>query len=158
MFVYSVRASTVKFFAVIAITLAVVISAIAIGNSTAITTSAAGGVELGGIKTNEDRLEFIAQFGIEVTGEPKETVSFAVPESFDSIISGYNEIQKSQGLDISKYKNKKVTRYTYEIDGYGDYKGPVFVNLIVYRNTVVACDVSSADPSGFVEPLIKLNG
>ena len=90
-----------------------------------------------------------------MAGEPKESVTFSVPEDFDKVIAGYNELQKSQGLDISKYKNKKVTRYTYEIDGYGDYKGPVNINLIVYRNTVVACDISSADPTGFIEPLMK---
>ena len=155
MFVYSVRASTVKFFAVIVLTIGILVGAIAIGNSGAVVASASGNINFGNIKTNDDRLEFISQFGIEVTGEPKESVTFSVPENFDKIISGYNELQKSQGLDISKYKNKKVTRYTYEIDGYGDYDGPVNVNLIIYRNTVVACDVSSADPTGFIEPLIK---
>jgi hypothetical protein len=87
---------------------------------------------------------------VEVSGEAKESVSFTVPENFDTVIAGYNELQRSQGLDISKYKNKKVTRYTYEIGSFGDYDGAVFVNLIIYKNTVVACDVSSADPHGFV--------
>ena len=155
MFVYSIRASTVKFFAVIVLTLGVLVGAIVISNSGAVAASADGSINFGNIKTNEDRLEFIAQFGIEVAGEPKESVTFSVPEDFDKVIAGYNELQKSQGLDISKYKNKKVTRYTYEIDGYGDYKGPVNINLIVYRNTVVACDISSADPAGFIEPLVK---
>ena len=155
MFVCSVRASTVKFFGVIVLTLAVLIGALALG-SAAVEASAVAKVDFDGIKTNEDRLEFSAQCGIEVAGEPSESVSFTVPENFDKVIAGYNELQKSQGLDISKYKNKKVTRYTYEIDGYGDYSGAVNVNLIVYRNTVVACDVSSLDPSGFVAPLVKL--
>lgn len=155
MFVYSFRASSLKFFAVIALTLAVLITAIAVGQAGAVTVSASAEVDFGGIKTNEDRIEFISQFGISVDGEADESVTFSVPEDFDAVISGYNEIQKSQGLDISKYKNKKVTRYTYEIDGYGDYKGPVCVNLIIYKNAVIACDVSSADPDGFVEPLVK---
>lgn len=155
MFVYSFRASSLKFFGVIALTLIVLISAIAIGQAGALPASAAGEIDFGGISTNDDRIEFISQFGIEVSGEPSESVTFSVPEDFDTVISGYNEIQKRQGLDISKYKNKKVTRYTYEIDGYGDYDGPVYVNLIVYKSAVVACDVSSADPNGFVEPLVK---
>ena len=155
MFVCSVRASTVKFFGIILLTLTVLIGAIAFGNS-AVEASASVGVKFSGVKTNEDRLEFISRFGIEVAGEPAEVKSFTVPENFDKVLSGYNELQKSQGLDISRYKNKKVTRYTYEIDGYGDYKGKAFVNLIIYRNTVVACDVSSADNGGFVEPLVKL--
>ena len=155
MFVCSLRASTVKFFGIVVLTIAVLVGALAFGN-TAVEAAASATVKFSGIKTNEDRLEFISRFGIEVAGEPCEVKSFSVPENFDKIIAGYNELQKSQGLDISKYKNKKVTRYTYETDGYGDYKGKFYVNLIVYRNTVVACDVSSADRGGFVEPLVKL--
>ena len=157
MFVYSVRASTVKFFAVIALTVAVLVGAIAIGNSHAVAASGTAGIKFSGIKTNEDRIEFISQFGVDVTGEPTETVTFSVPENFDKVIAGYNEIQKAQGLNLEKYKNKKVTRYTYEIDKWADYEGPVCVNLIIYRSTVVACDISSKDPTGFVEPLVKLN-
>lgn len=156
MFIFSVRGSTVKFFGVIVLTLAIMIGAIIIGNSGAVAASAESGVNFGGIKTNEDRLEFISQFGIEVSGEAKEEKNFSVPENFDKVISGYNELQKSQGLDLTKYKNKRVTRYTYEIDGYEDYKGAVLVNLIVYRGNVIACDVSSADPTGFVKPLVRL--
>ena len=66
MFVYSVRASTVKFFAVIALTVAVLVGAIAIGNSRAVAASGTAGIKFGGIKTNEDRIEFISQFGVNV--------------------------------------------------------------------------------------------
>lgn len=155
MFVYSVRASTVRFFGVIVLTLAVLIGALVIGRSGTVAVSAASGVDFSGIKTNDDRLAFISQFGIEVSGDPKEEVTFRVPSKLEGVLADYNELQKSQGLDLTKYENKKVTRYTYEIEGYGDYTGPVCVNLIVFRNRVVACDISSADPSGFIEPLVK---
>ena len=155
MFVYSVRASTVRFFGVIVLTLAVLIGALVIGRSGTVAVSAASGVDFSCIKTNDDRLAFISQFGIEVSGDPKEEVTFRVPSKLEGVLADYNELQKSQGLDLTKYENKKVTRYTYEIEGYGDYTGPVCVNLIVFRNRVVACDISSADPSGFIEPLVK---
>lgn len=155
MFVCSIRASTVKFFAIVLLTLTVLIGALAVGNAV-VEASAGVGIDFGGIKNNEDRINFISQFGIKITGEPSESVSFTVPENFDRVISGYNELQKSQGLDISKYKNKKVTRYTYQTDSYKDYEGTVNINLIIYRNTVVACDVSSAEPGKFIAPLVKL--
>jgi len=155
MFVYSVRGSTVRFFAVIVLTLAVMIGAIIIGNSGAVAASGDVKINFTGIKTNDERLEFISQFGIEVTGEAKEEKTFIMPENFDKIIAGYNELQKTQGLDLTKYKNKKVTRYSYEIDGYEDYDGPVLVNLIICRGTVIGCDVSSQDPKGFIKPLVK---
>lgn len=156
MFVYSVRGSTVKFFAVIVLTLAVLVGVLTLGTNSALAVSGNSDISFGGIKTNEDRIAFIAQFGITVSGEPKETVDFSVPESFDLVLMRYNEIQRSQGLDLNKYKNKRVTRYTYEIDGYGDYEGSVMVNLIMHRNTVVACDLSSIGADGFVKPLIVL--
>ena len=155
MFVYSVRASTVRFFGVIVLTLAVLIGALVIGRSGSVAVSAASGVDFGGVKTNDDRLAFISQFGIEVSGDPKEEVTFRIPKKLEGVLADYNELQKSQGLDLTRYENKKVTRYTYEIEGYGDYTGPVCVNLIIFRNRVIACDVSSADPSGFIEPLVK---
>ncbi len=156
MFIYSVRSSTLKFFALISASLILLVSIFAFGGARAVEASLGVDVRLDGIKTNEDRLEFINKFGIEVVGEPKESESFAVPERFDRIMSLYNEIQKQQGLDLTKYKNKKVTRYTYSVGNYEGYEGEVNVNLIVYRNTVIGCDVSSVDPMGFVKPLIKL--
>lgn len=156
MFVYSVRGSTVKFFAVIILTLAVLVGVLTLGTTDVLAASVNADISLGGVKTNEDRIAFLARLGVTVSGEPKEEVSFSVPENFDVVLLKYNEIQRSQGLDLSKYKNKKVTRYTYEAQGYGDYEGAVMINLIVYRNTVVACDASSIGPEGFVKPLISL--
>lgn len=156
MFIYSVRGSTVKFFLLIAVTLVVLCAVLFFGSAGAVAASVGADVKLSGIKTNEDRLEFISQFGLSVSGEAKESESFSVPERLDRVLSEYNEIQKQQGFDLTKYKNKKVTRYTYSVGDYEGYDGEVNVNLIIYRNTVIACDVSSADPTGFVRPLIKL--
>lgn len=157
MFVYSVRASTVKFFAVIVLTLAVLAGVLIFGGIGGGAVSASSDViDFGGIKTNDDRVRFIADFGVEVEEAPIETVDFSVPENFDRVIMGYNEIQRRQGLDLSRYKNKKVTRYTYLVKNYEGYDKEVHVNLIMYKNTVIACDVSSADPTGFVRELVKL--
>ena len=156
MFIYSVRASTLRFVAVIALTVAALLGIIFLGRNEATAYTASTEVNFSGIKTNEDRLNFISKFTPGVTGEPSATVSFSVPEDFDRIMLAYNEIQKSQGLDITKYKNKKVTRYTYEVEKWGEEEVPVFINLIVYRNKIIACDVTSQDPSGFVKPLVNL--
>ena len=155
MFICSVRASSIKFFTVLLLSLAILTS-IFIGVNLTDTEAMSGAVDFSGIKTNDDRIRFIAQFIPEISGTEKEKVEFSVPENFDRILMSYNEIQKAQGLDITKYKNKKVTRYTYELPSYEDYEGTVFVNLIVYKGTVVACDVSSSNPDGFVKPLVKL--
>lgn len=157
MFIYSVRASTIKFFSVIALTLLVLVGILAFGGAgdgTVYATS--GNIDFSGVKTDEDRVAFISQFGIKLKAGTVEEEEFRVPENFDRVISGYNEIQKRQGLDLSRYKNKKVTRYTYEAEEYNGRSENVFVNLVVYKGTVIACDVSSTSPDGFIEPLVKL--
>ena len=156
MFVYSFRASSLRFFGIIALTVAVLITAVAVGRS-GDAVAASGEVEFMGVETNEDRVAFISQFGVKVSDREVESVTFSVPADFDKVISEYNEIQRAQGFDISKYKNKKVTRYTYVAEDSEGAEGTVYVNLIVYRDTVVAADISTADPKGFVKPLVKID-
>ena len=164
MFVYSLRASTLKFFAVVCVALTALITMITFipgydgGELGYITTGNQKEINYDKIKTNEDRVNFLAQFGWQVGSEPVETAEIVIPSEFDKIFTGYNEIQKRQGLDLSKYKNKSVTRYTYEVKNYEGYEGTVYANLFVYRGRVVGCDISSADPEGFVLPLIKSGG
>ena len=162
MFVYSLKASTLKFFAVVCVALTALVMMITFipsydgGEFKYITTGNETEINYSKIKTNEDRLNFISKFVSGVSGEPSETETFSVPENFDRIMLSYNEIQKSQGLDITKYKNKKVTRYTYELENWGDEGTPVFINLVVHRNKIIACDISSQDPAGFVKPLVNI--
>ena len=156
MFVYSVRASGIRYFLLVILTLIVLIGSIIIGNSDAALASAEGSVDFGGAGEHEGRVAFIKQFGYEINEAPVSESSFSMPSDFDRIITDYNEIQRRQGLDLSKYGGKKVTRYTYEVKNYEGYEGTVYVNLFVCRDRVIGCDVSSADPKGFVEPLVKL--
>ncbi len=152
MFIYSIRASTVKLFSVIALTLVLLVTAVIFGGGETAMASADGEINFGGMKTNEDRVSFIESFGVKVEKDPIEEEAFTLPKNFDRIISGYNELQKKQNLDITKYQNKRITRYTYKVINY-DHDGDVYVNLFVYRSKIVACDISSASPTGFVTPL-----
>ena len=151
MFVYSVRASTVRFFTVIGLVLVLLVVAVTLGDSAAVYASGEGGINFSGMKTNEDRVAFIESFGIKVNPEAKEEKSFTMPENFDRVILGYNELQKKMGLDISKYSKKRVSRFTYEVTNYKDETLPVSVNLLVYRSRIA--DFSSSGGEGFVLPL-----
>ena len=153
MFIYSVRASTIKVCAVILLFGLIVTGLALSGNGGVVSVvSSAVEVDFGGIKDKDDRVGFIKNFGIEIDEASENEVAFRMPESFDRVILGYNELQKRQGLDLSKYRNKRVTRYTYKVTNY-DCDGEVYANLFVYRGKIVACDISSADPTGFVIPL-----
>lgn len=152
MFVYSVRASTVKLCALVAVALILLVGVSAVTALDTVAASAPVEINYSGMKTNEDRVAFIEQFGVKVDPNPVEEKPFLMPENFDRIISGYNELQKKQGLDLSKYAKKKVTRYTYKVENY-DSEGEVFVNLFIHRQRIIACDICSAAPEGFVVPL-----
>lgn len=111
-------------------------------------------ISFSGIKNEADRIEFISAFGISVTGDPIEVVETKIPKEFDAVYNEYNGIQMAQGLDLSKYKGKKVKRYTYDVSNYPkDAQGmpsQVFLNLVIYKNKVIAGDLSSPDGEGFV--------
>ena len=159
MFIYSLKASTIKFCAVVCVALATLITLVvfipvaAVDGNSAVSVNAE--IDYTGIKTNDDRVKFLEQFGWQVESEPVDTVEVTIPESFYKIFSAYNEIQKRQGLDLSKYKKKNVTRYTYKITNYDGYEGTVYANIIVYRNKVIGGDVCSADIKGFMHGLSR---
>ncbi len=160
MFIYSLRASTLKFFAVICVSLVALITMIAFipaygSDEGYVAASGEVDIQYDGVKTGEDRIEFLKQFGWEVKADPKESVEVTIPAEFDKVFTGYNEIQRRQGLDLSKYKKKKVMRYTYEITNYEGAEGTVYANLLIYRNRVIGGDVCSADTSGFIHGFEK---
>lgn len=156
MFICTVRAQTVRFAGVLCLALAILFGVAVIADSGAAIVSPEETVEtvsFSRVKTDEDRLKLLTDLGWKTTGEVVEEESFTLPETFDRVLLGYNEIQKDQGLDLTRYRKKKVTRYTYEITNYPDYEGRVYANLIVWRGRVIAGDISSADPMGFVRGL-----
>ena len=57
----------------------------------------------GGIpgETNSQRVTFLAQYGWEVEEEPVEIRDVTIPEEFDQVYQQYNEVQKSQGMDLT---------------------------------------------------------
>ena len=160
MFIYSLRANTVKFFGVICVALVALITLIAFIPAYEPDMATSGNaqqqvsVSYGKIKTNEDRIRFLSQFGWEVDAQPLEEKEVVIPAEFDKIFAGYNQIQRAQGLDLGKYKKKKLMRYTYNVTNY-DGEGTVYANLLIYRNRVVGGDICSSDAGGFVQGFEK---
>ena len=151
MFIYSLRAKTLKYFGIACVALvAVIVLVAALPGAGAQATLAQGEINYAKIRSNEDRIEFLRQFGWEVSAEAVESEQVTIPADFDKIFAGYNEIQKRQGLDLTKYKGKTMMRYTYDVTNYQGYEGKVQVNMLVYRGKVVGGDVCSADVNGFI--------
>ena len=152
MFIYSIRATTLRFFGIIflglVLTLGLILSTF---DERTLATSAGVEIDYGGIKTREDRISFMEKYGVKVDEGSETSEQFRMPPDFDRVIIGYNELQRRQGLDLSKYKGKRVTRYTYKLQG----EDNTYANLFVHRGKIVACDISDASPDGFVKPLTQ---
>ena len=164
MFIYSLKASTLKFIAVVVISIGLLITLISIipnGTDTVYAASESSKnntkINYKNIKTNEDRINFLKQFNWEVNPEPVEAVEIIIPKEFDAIYKKYNDVQKAQSLNLEKYKNKAVKRYTYEIIDYPRYKGTVYVNILIYNEKIIGGDICSAELNGFMHGFDKNN-
>ena len=172
MFIYTMKAGTIRFVGIVCVALAALIALIAfvpayagsdrtVSNDTpAAGSPATNGTEAGTgtavtyryekVKNADDAASFLAQFGWVVDAGSAETAEVTVPASFDKVFTGYDQLQHAQGLDLSKYKGKRVTRYTFTVTNYADWEGPVYANVLVYRNRVIGGDICSADVNGFI--------
>ena len=174
MFIYSLKAGTIKFFGVICVALAALITLIAFVPAYASGSSADTGHSTGSVpteapqptdttvtvkydkvKTADDAAVFLSQFGWVVDAGSVESATVTIPAEFDKIFAAYNEMQKAQGLDLSKYKKKDVTRYTFTVTNYDGHNGKVYANVLTYRNRVIGGDICSADVNGFIHGFQK---
>lgn len=149
MFVYSVRASTLKFIAVAAASVAAICALAAFLPRYEFSAQTAAKTEIVRKVSGEESVrEFLSQYGWKAS-ELVDRAEVTVPAEFDPVYEEYNTLQKKQGYDLSKYKRRTVTRYTYLIENYKDYNGAVLADVIVYKNKVVGGDICSADVKGF---------
>ena len=100
--------------------------------------------------TNDARVKFLTDLGWDVTASPAEAAEVKIPRDADEVFDRYNELQKSQGYDLSKYAGKKVMRYVYKINNYPDAKEPVYATLLVYKDKIIGGDITDTTPGGRV--------
>lgn len=99
-----------------------------------------------------ERMSFISQFGWEVSEEPTEVREIIIPEEFDEVYTKYNEIQLSQGFDLTSFKGVRVKRWTYAVKNYTGYedKDCIRINILVCNGKVIGGDVCSVELNGFM--------
>ena len=105
------------------------------------------------VASNEDRLNFLSACGYTAEPEPVQTQEVAIPKEFNEVFTRYNRLQQSQGFDLEPYAGKRAKRYVYRVTNCGD-AGTVCATLIVYKDTVIAADLSSTEGEGFLRALL----
>ncbi len=101
--------------------------------------------------TMPDLSDFLKGLGYEFSENYTEK-TFTIPIEFDMVYNNYNEIQKEAGFDLSLYKGRTCTMYTYEI--YNHPFGKCNANIIVYKGEIIGGDISSVNLDGFMTALM----
>lgn len=152
---FTLRLKPKTIFGLILIAAGIIVIAITFfSNHAALSRPAANDVSL---ETDAQREEYLTSLGWEFN-TPCEEKEVQIPEEFNDTYTDYNEIQKTQGFDLEKYKGQTVTVYTYNITNYAGYENRdcVYVNLLVYGGVLIGGDVCSTSVSdGFIEALQK---
>ena len=114
------------------------------GGDDAAATSAAA------VSNNDARVKFLTDFGWDVTTSPAESSQVRIPENNSEVYDRYNQLQKSQGYDLTSYAGKNVMRYVYKINNYPGATELVYATLLVYKNQVIGGDVTDTAANGQV--------
>ena len=146
MMVMTAKVDMKKITVVLAAIAALIIAIIMLlGGSDTQTTSAPAA------SNNDARVKFLRDFGWDVTNSPTESSQVRIPEQTSEIFDRYNQLQKSQGYDLSKLAGKNAMRYVYQINNYPGATDPVYATVLVYKNQIVGGDVTDTSPKGKVQ-------
>ena len=117
MFIYSIRATTLKFFASLLLVVTVLAVLVALGTADSVYASADGKeINYSGIKTNEDRVAFIESFGIKVKPTPITEETFTMPLEI-------NNLEYVQSVDFVQFiDGQKITLSSSSPNSFGDIK------------------------------------
>ena len=148
MLVMTAKVDKKKIAIIFAAVLILIIGLVALfgGEDSAPTVSTAVSVD-----SNSDRISFLKDFGWEVTTSPKESSQVRIPQESSPVFQRYNELQKSQGYDLSQFAGNVVMRYVYRIKNYPGATDPVYATLLIYKDQVIGGDVTNTAAKGVVQ-------
>ena len=100
------------------------------------------------VSTNDGRVQFLQGFGWQVAASPVESSQVKIPKASSEVFDRYNQLQKSQGYDLSQFAGKNVMRFVYKIENYPGATEPVYATLLVYKNQVIGGDITDTAAKG----------
>lgn len=124
------------------------ISAVAVVLATAIISHA--GVQTVSGASVQARAQFLTSHGYEFDISSEQKKQTIIPSVFDEVYEKYNQLQISQGFDLTDFQGKTVDIYTIKIDNYGENQDNVYATIMVYDGDIIGGDVHSTELDGFM--------
>ena len=103
------------------------------------------------MSSNDARVQFLKDFGWDVTTSPTESSQVKIPENTSEVFDRYNALQKQQGYDLTPYAGKSVMRYVYKINNFPGASEPVYATLLVYKNKIIGGDITDTSSKGVIQ-------
>ncbi len=104
-------------------------------------------------ETQEERLQYLEQFGWIVQEEPVSVQEVLIPAQFGDVYNNYNAIQLKQGFDLLPYAGRSVKKWVYAVTNYPGYaQSEVYVQatLLVCQGIIIGGDICSVELDGFM--------
>jgi hypothetical protein len=101
------------------------------------------------VESPADIVAFLGTFGWAVEPEPVTVRNVQIPARFTEAYQQYNNLQKQQGFDLSRYRADIVESYTFRVLNH-PVVGDVFANVLVFRNRIIGGDICSFAINGFM--------
>ena len=99
------------------------------------------------------RIEFLQKHGWEAELPAVATEEVTIPAEWDETYEQYAALQQAQGFNLDKLRGKTATEYTYHITNYPE-KDNVVAHILVYKDKIVAADLSDMEQGGFCDAVI----
>ena len=99
------------------------------------------------------RIEFLQKYGWEAELPAISEEEVIIPAEWDETYTGYASLQQAQGFNLEKLRGKPVMEYTYHITNYPE-KDDVAAHILVYKERIVAADISAMEQGGFCAAVI----
>ena len=89
------------------------------------------------LSTNAKRVEYLQTLGILLESDNYSKKDITIPWEFSDVYKKYNSLQQQAGFNLSNYRGKNVTVYTYSINENEN------ANLIICDGKLIGGDISS---------------
>lgn len=104
--------------------------------------------------SSDDVEAYLLRYGWETDRSQIKSEEIIIPYSFNEVYSAYNDIQRMQGFDLSRYKGESAVHYTCPVTNYETQKN-VYADIIVMDTKLIGANLKCLGDDTSVKPLNK---